>query len=222
MLYITEDSNFENPDTLAGQPFIAKCWRLPWQWTLLELSADLNAPYGDPIVALEAHYTREFRRVCFVGSAVILGGGISYTFPAAGMTGSRGLWPMVGRSENWSASRTIRVVGVVRTSASETAEAVRAVLGQWFGFMGGVEKVVCLSGPQFADDYFCATYEFGGPCGDATMALLSLVVKTRRQTSIRAIGFFLPDDYSTPFRGVMGRGEIQQRDLIPGQGAGKG
>lgn len=221
MVYITEDANFENPDTLPQQPFLVKCWRLPWQWTLVEISLDRDAPYSAPGKGLQGQYTPEFREIHNVGSAMIDGDKVYYTFPAAGMTSTRGLWPMLGRSEGWSAARTIRVAGMVRAPGSKSAEAVRAVLGQWLDFMTGVEEVRCLSELQFADDYFCASYEFGSPSGDATMALLSLVVKTRRQTSIRAIGFFLPDDYSTPFRGVMGPGEIQQRELKPGQGPGK-
>ena len=220
MVYITDDANFENPDTLAGQPFLVKCWRLPWQWTLLEISLDLGRPYGHPTVALKEQCKPQFREIFNVGSAMIHEDKISYDFPAAAMT-TRLLWPMVGRSKGWSAARTIRVAGMVRAPGSKSAEAVRAMLGQWFDFMAGVEEVRCLSELQFADDYFHATYEFGGPCGDATMALLSLVLKTRRQTSIRAIGFFLPDDYTAPFESVMGHGEIPQRVPKQGQEPGK-
>jgi len=221
VVYITEDSNFENPDAIPQQPFLVKCWRLPWQWTLLEISLDLGRPYGHPTVALKEQCKPQFREIFNVGSALIHEDKISYVFPAAGMTNTHGLWPMVGRSKGWSTARTMRVAGMVRASGSKSAEAVRAVLGQWFDFVAGVEGVSCLSEPQFADDYFCATYDFGGPGGDATMALLSLVLKTRRQTSIRAIGFFLPDDYTAPFESVMGHGEIPQRVPKPAQEPGK-
>jgi hypothetical protein len=114
-------------------------------------------------------------------------------------------WPRVGFSKQWDSSSRIRIAGRLFLAEPETIAGLQAVLSEWHETVPGQ---VVQAGPLiFSGEGFNATYEFSGPCGDATIALFMLLTVTRHLTSLEAAGFFLEDDFATPYFHPRGDGD---------------
>jgi hypothetical protein len=203
---ITKESSIADIDSFSHHPALSKCWRLPWQWVLFRFSDE----FGNPYLELKKYWALDFGP--HVGGVGVHGGGYDYSFDgAAADAKSCAQWPMVGASEWWAVSPIIRVAGLLRNAEPKWAEGLRAVFKEWSDHMIRLGELGSAPDMKFSGEWFSVTYEFAGPCGDATMALLSLLVETHRRTFLKAVGFFLPDDYASLLDGKLGPGTLAQR-----------
>lgn len=111
-------------------------------------------------------------------------------------------WPSLGCSPLWETAQKIRVAGRLAANISETTDALRTVLEEWSASAPSTSIVHLPPKLAFDDEYFSFECSFSGPCGDATMGLYMVLTETRSLTSLQAVGFFLPEDFSTPFRQI--------------------
>jgi hypothetical protein len=121
---------------------------------------------------------------------------------------------MVGASEWWAVSPIIRVAGLLRNAEPEWAEGSPALFKEWSDHMIRQGELGSAPDLKFSGEWFSVTHEFAGPCGDATMALLALLVETYRRTFLKAVSFFLPGDCDSLLDGKLGPGTLAQRQEL--------
>jgi hypothetical protein len=119
-------------------------------------------------------------------------------------------WPQIGKSVDWEIARAIRVAGRLSETAPENVKELEIVIGEWSDCMKSVGALNEVEELAFRNNYFTANCSFAVPCGDATMALFMLFTETRYLTFLEAAGFFLPQDFSTPFLDIGGPGRSYQ------------
>ena len=204
--YITKQSNIADVDALSHHPALRRFWLLPWQWVLFRFSNE----FGNPYLELKKYWAPDFSPVS--GSVGVDGGGYNYSFTGAAADAKRcAQWPMVGASEWWAVSPIIRVAGLLRSAEPKWVEGLRSAFKEWSDHMIRLGELGSAPDLKFSGEWFSVTYEFAGPCGDATMALLALLVETHRRTFLKAVGFFLPDDYDSLLDGKLGPDKLAQR-----------
>ena len=224
---ITKDSNLIDLDTLAQNPIVRKCWRLAKGYTLIEpydpvlddprissaarhkepLKSQLNAFYSEQAKLLAPLY--EHVKPSDAGMALIPGTRTVYRF--LGRDKLRIRWPEIGCSRGWESANTVRISGRLVAAIPETIQGLNTVLKEWLDSMAAVSQIRLVRSMAFADRDFTLIAEFADACGDAAMALYILLTETRGLTSLEAVGFFLPDDFSSPFVQIGGPGKSHQR-----------
>jgi len=218
---ITKTSDLTDPEAFPRHALVVKCWHCPRGWTLYELyqpvfdlllSCDqsvVTAAYNDPRIREEglAVCAEEqkllaplYREVADPnrGGVKIFSKTAEYLYYGRGKKNPK--WPQKGNSLGWDEARTIRIAGRLVAAMPETVEALETVFKEWVDYMTGLGEITKAGKLTFSGEHFRAICEFAGPCGDAVMALFTMATVTRNITSLEAIGFFHPDDYSTPFR----------------------
>ena len=224
-------------EALAVHPLIVKCWRLPRGYTLFEqyhpvFEHTCNSDYEAARAALRAEPYKSQHDAARLGWRKLLApayadGKGDHMFVLMTQTATYWFegrerytikWPRIGVSKNWEGLSRIRIVGRLFLAIPEAVENLKTVFSEWQKAIPG--EVVQAGDLVFTGDGLSANYEFEGPCGDATMALFMLLTATRHLTSLEAIGFFLPDDYSTLFWHPGGEGEKMPQGGWPSGGAG--
>jgi hypothetical protein len=225
---VTRDSDFADIEALPSHPYVVKCWRLPRGHTLYELYHPVfdriydsdhevgNAARMDPVARAQdqqvfaeerkllAPLYREVaeprRRPFCMRSRTT-----EYLFFGRGKNSIK--WPQIGTSAGWGEAQTIRVAGRLLMATPETIEGLRTVFKEWVDCMTALRELTSAEELRFSGEHFSSMCEFAGPCGDAVIALLMVLTATRKETALAAIGFFHPEDYSTPFQKRDGPGK---------------
>jgi hypothetical protein len=215
-------------DILAKHPLVKKVWRLPRAYTLFEYyhpvfehtwnsnykaatAARQTEPYKSQTHAAEMETRNLLGPLyhAYAGQDYHMHEEVSRTawYWFKGREKLTLKWPRIGHSKDWESSSTVRIAGRLFIAMPETIEGLDAVLSEWRDCMDGFGEIKRAAELRLEGDGFSADYEFAGPCGDATMALFMLLTVTRHLTSLEAVGFFLPGDFSTPFWHPRGEGE---------------
>jgi hypothetical protein len=226
---INRDSDFTDVEAFASHQNVVKCWRLPRTFTLYELYAPVfdlvwdpdlcHAARLDPVVREqenEVYWERNrqlaplLREVADPNNHPMDVRAITAHYDFFGR-GRSFRWPQLGTSPGWGEARVIRIAGRLAAFTPEKVQSLKAVFKEWGDRMRDLGELTSAGELGFSGAHFNAMCEFGGPCGDAAMALFMLVTDTRKLTSLQAIGFFHPTDYETPFRQRNGPGESTQQ-----------
>lgn len=217
-------------EVLATHPNVVKRWCLPYGYVLFEFyhpifdkawDSDFSLAtwhhYNEPSKSQVVEADREMKRVL----APLFDPGQNpdccmYTRYAPnavyrffGRERHSIKWPKIGLSQEWSSARRVRLAGRLFYSMPETTDALAAVIGQWHECLVGYGESAPGTNVKWAEEHFSSIYDFEDACGDATMALFMILTATRNLTSLEAVGFFLPDDYTSPFFDIRGLGEME-------------
>lgn len=221
---ITRASEVGNPEELASHPNVRGLWSLPRGYVLFEFYHPVFEQIYEttPGVASSARRLESVRRETAQAIAeeqrllsklhrdmpdssdalMLLVPSQASFYSFLGRNKRTFPWPSLGCSPFWDTSRKIRVAGRLVANVAETVSGLKSVLEEWSDSAPPVNSVRMGSDLHFEGEYFSFKCDFSSPCGDATMALFMLLAATRSLTSLEAVGFFLPGDYSTPFRQI--------------------
>jgi hypothetical protein len=228
---ITNNVNLTDLGTLPTHPNVRRCWRLPRAYTLfefyhpifeiaysLEKTLDQSGANEEEVMAvvkaaldeesnlLAPLYAGVKRRSRCVQLVVPLKT-VLYQF----LGRSRVTWPPFGCSPDFEAAQSIRITGQLAVATPEALEGLKATFAEWLDSMAEQGEIIRAAPTRFTGNDFSVICECTGGCGDPAMALYMLLSETRTLTSLEAVGFFLPDDFSSPFLEVGGLGKSSQR-----------
>ena len=216
---ITRDINLTDREGLSRNPRICKVWHLPWGYTLFESATSASPVLGNEEfnAARNGVLNEEEKLLLPLYQVVNRSRALMLLIPTKtvfyrflGMEKDRMPWPRIGLSPGWEVSRKIRIAGQLVAAIPETIEAVNNVLREWSSVMAGLGQVEEVPPATFSGRTFSITCEFIGPAGDPAMALYILLTETRASTSLEAVGFFLPEDFTTPFLEIGGTDNTSQ------------
>jgi hypothetical protein len=122
-------------------------------------------------------------------------------------------FPQLGLADMWEDPQIARISGRLRKRTPETVEGWETVFKEWSDCMTGLGVLTSAEPLRWSGEHFSTICEFTEPCGDAVIALLMIATATRDLTSLEAIGFFDPTDYSWPYRQMdrPGKGSHQEK-----------
>jgi hypothetical protein len=211
---ITRIDNLIPIEELQHHPIVRKCWTLSRGQTLLDLYAPVlddpgigtAARHQEPIKSkLTAYYDEQakllaplYKCVSRSEAEMALVPGTQSLYHFLGKDKYRIRWPEIGYSRGWEVAHTIRISGRLVAAIPETVEGLNSVVGEWLGSMASRIQIVLESPLRFEDRDFTLPVKFETACGDAVMALYMLLTETRSLTSLQAVSFFVPDDFSSP------------------------
>lgn len=211
---ITRYSNVADPDGLSKNKLVRKAWKLPRGYFLCELF--------DPVFESIYNWDMAKQRAAFADegirarSAAIVAEEMALFAPLFGQEKRRSpflklgvpcqsvlyrfldrqpiRWPELGYSPNWETVRSIEITGELKSISQEAAEELRILFQEWLVAMAALGEINRAHPITFTHEKFVVECEFTGACGDAAMALYMLLTETKKITSVKSVGFFLPTD----------------------------
>lgn len=197
---ITNSSYLIGFDDLSRHPAITKCWSLPRDYTLFEVTDPIFANSGDmhppsaqmaaAIVeeaALFAPFYRGLRSLADIKALHIAGQTASYHL----ITLSRAQlhWPITSFEENWDMARSLWIACRLRRRFLEGSQLLRGLFVEWQTWMEQLGQTSRHAETEGAPGRYLVQYHFTQPCGACLMALLMLLAHTSHVTSLKSVTF---------------------------------
>lgn len=221
---ITRDENIEAQEQLSHHPNVRRVLRFPWGYTLFEFYdpifeseevANCSQPRSEETGARLALLISEERKLLsplyegrpnyWQGNQLVLP---LETGVYRVLEKQRGNWPWFGSSSGWESDTTIKISGMLGVSTSDSRKSLENRLSEWASWANASGWLASRRELAYHDMRFSIICSFNEFCCDPCIGLYLLLAKTRKETSVEAVGFFRPEETSPKFYEIGGTGVI--------------
>jgi hypothetical protein len=220
---ITRDENIADAGGLSRHPNVRRYLHFPWGYTMFEFYDPIfESVYGvDPARHSEA--TRSRLATLMREERDLLGpvykgrpdhwqgnqfGLLLKTAVYRVIDKKKLAWPWFGSSPAWEIKRRIKVEGRLKATTVGIRDSLGSAFGEWAEWATALGELERMAQIAYDDKKFSVLCDFSNACGDVCVALYLLLTKTRRQTSLEAVGFFNPEESSSTFLEIGGTGVV--------------
>ena len=227
---ITKSYNLLCWEHLAHHPQARKCWQLPEDYMLVEISdpglKDTPQSSTDSrriaIASLKeaqlfVPFYRRMKSLAEIATLHVSTQTASYHF----ITDSRKVlqWPPFSVSPGWETGRVIQVECLLTSDLIGRFQFLQSVLSEWAVCMRQLKQLQLFAPIISEPRKYAVACEFAQGCGDPTMALLMLLSDARASTCMRSVAFRPPDwrkRQRKKTRTAQANGEVFQESLQSG------
>lgn len=219
---ITRDQNIEAQEQLSHHPNVRRYLRFPWGYTLFEFYdpifeskevVNCSQPQSEETRARLALLISEERKLLsplyegrperWQGNQLVLP---LETGIYRVLDKQRSNWPWFGCSPGWESDTKIKISGMLRASTPDSQESLENMFAEWASWANSSGRLTSKGQLTYLDAIFSVVCSFNEACCDSCIGLYLLLAKTRKETSIEAVGFFRPEETSPKFYEIGGTG----------------